>query len=172
MGLFFNHVMINPEKQAALRKATHVSYFLLASKMYSLLDQWLAARAEGKGRFSYSFFNYLSLNWLLDFRKGNLQEHPSIEVLCAQHEANMVFFEKLIMALFYLAVDDLYPDKLESLQASNAFNISKLSLNPNDWNLREMMSERDSPFDFRYIYDEIRMKLTVRQPGQQETPLC
>ena len=159
---FFNFVLIDGEKQAALRKVSTTSYMLLASKLYGLLDEWLAARKEGRGRFTYGFFNYLNQQWLLDFRKGNLQEHETVEQLCAQHAINMTFFEKLIMAVFYLAVDDLYPERLSQLESIRAFDIQQLTLDPSRWDEGFRNVDKPEDFDFRYIYREIRSKLQDR----------
>ena len=159
---FFNYVLIDSEKQAALRKVTNTSYMLLATKLYALLDEWLAARKAGGGRFTYEFFNYLNQQWLLEFRKGNLQEHESIDALCAQHAINMEFFEKLIMAVFYLAVDDLYPERLAQLEPIRAFDISRLTLDPKRWSEVQTNVEKGEDFDFRYIYREMKSKLKLR----------
>lgn len=160
---FFNYVLIDAEKQAALRKVSPTSYMLLATKMYNLLDQWLEARTQGKGRYTYGFFNYLSFPWLLEFRQGNLQEHDSLDALCRQHASNMGFFEKLIMAMFYLAVDDLYPEHLPRLAQANALDVAKISLDPASWDVPDMIVDKGQDFDFRYIYQQIKSSLQLKE---------
>lgn len=159
---FFNQVMTSVDKQAALRQVSTGSFMVLTNKMYGLLDEWVEARKQGGGRYTYGFFNYLSLPFILDYARVNLRVHSTLEDHCAQHKENMAFFERLIMAIFYLAVDDLYSGELESLESATAFNVASLSLNPDGWDLSQMIVNRQSGGDFRTIYHQIRGQLQLR----------
>jgi flavin-dependent dehydrogenase len=166
---FFNDVLTDFDKQAALRKVTKTPYSIMAKKTYQILDQWLLARQQHTNRFSYDFFNYLDLPWLLEFRKGNLQKFEATEALCAQHEVNMDLFANLLVAIFLLAVEDIYPDDFKRIKDSDWFDIRELNLHPSQWDEAKMLISDGAAHQFRDIYSQIRGKFTVAQNPQAES---
>jgi len=158
---FFNNVLTDFDKQAALRKVTKTPYSIIAKKTYEILDQWLLARKQGRSHFTYDFFDYLNLPWLRNFRKGNLQKFDTTQALCLQHEINMTLFTNLLIAIFLLAVEDIYPEDFERIKDSDWFDIRELNLDPSQWNESKMIITDQDTHQFPDIYREIRSKFTI-----------
>jgi len=72
-------------------------FFPLAQRMQRLFIEWAACSS---GRLSYDFLDYLSLDFLREWRLRNLQSGKSTEELIADQHDNMERFEELAQALF------------------------------------------------------------------------
>jgi flavin-dependent dehydrogenase len=156
----YNRTYIDEPLQAAMRGAGAPPVFLLSTKLRSLLAEWLRLRSEHGGRLTYHFFDYLDQSWLSELRQASLRKFDSAGDFAEQYKANKLLLEELVMALYLLAIDDLYPDMLERLKQVPSFNIRKLTLDPKAWQSMAPNAAGSERRNFRRIYDEIRIHLS------------
>ena len=157
----FNRAFVDDAMQAALRPRGVLPLFALAKLIRTLLDEWLEQRVRRGGRLTYDFFDYLAVAWLADLRLASLRKMDSIEALAAQYQSNAELFERLLQALFLLAVEDLYPEEMARLTDIDRLNVQHLTLDPARWDTCGLFEPRSSG-DFRSLYDDIRAQLRVK----------
>ncbi len=159
----FNRTFTDDARQAALRPKGVLPVFALGNLMRALLDEWLQLRSRRGGRLTYDFFNYLNVAWLAELRLASLRKLDSLEALAARYQSNAELFERLLQALFLLAVDDLYPEEMARLNDVQSLNVRHLTLDPAKWDSCGLF-EPQAIGGFRPLYDDIRAQLRVKQP--------
>lgn len=158
----FNRVFTDADKQLALRQTNSASFLELANTMQSFLEQWFEIRSKRGGHLSFQFFDYLSVAWLSSFRTSNLRKIDSMAGLTDQFRANHTLYQDLSQALFLLAVEDLYPQRLDYFARAEQLNVLHMDLNPETWdNGCVFATETVSQTNFRKIYQEIRLQLNT-----------
>jgi len=156
----FNRVFTDADKQLALRQTNSGSFLLLANRMQYLLEQWFELRSRQGGHLSFQFFDYLSVSWLSSFRAANLRKIDSLASLAAQFKANHALYQDLIQALFLLAVEDLYPLRLDYFAQAERLDVLHMDLDPGTWDKGCIRSGTNAPESrFRKIHHEIRVQL-------------
>lgn len=155
----FNSTYLDPEKSAQFRKAT-TRFFSLTQRMQRLFVEWSTQSAV---RLSYEFMDYLSLNFLCEWRLRNLQSGKSTEELIADQHYNMARFEELAQALFLLAVEDVMPEQLERFPDPVWLNAWRVGLDPERWEKERLFEPTSAPRDFSAMYTEIRSRFFVKE---------
>jgi len=155
----FNSTYLDPEKSARFRKAT-TRFFSLTQRMQRLFVEW---STKASGQISYEFMDYLSLNFLREWRLRNLQSGKSTEELIADQHYNMERFEELAQVLFLLAVEDVMPEQLEHFPDPLWLNAWRIGLDPNRWEKDRLFEPISAPRDFSAMYAEIRSRFFVKE---------
>jgi hypothetical protein len=156
----FNRVFTDGEKQAALRQSNSSSFLTLANYMKAFLEQWIDIRERQGGQLTFDFFDYLAVPWLSTFRLANLKKYDSLTGLTAQFKGNHQAYQDLVQALFLLAVEDLYPERLDDFAQAVQFDVLHMDLDPASWDKNRIITaESDSTGSFRKIYREIRTQM-------------
>lgn len=158
----FNRAYTDDEKQATLRPVGVPPVFILSDLVRDLLDDWLRRRRETGGNLTYAFYDYLKTPWLAELRLVNLRTFDSTEELRSRYQQNAELYEALAQAMFLLAVEDLYPEHLARLENARWLNVTRLNLDPAQWDSCGIFEPRSEPREFRHLYDDIRAQLTPR----------
>ncbi|MEM7534632.1 MAG: tryptophan 7-halogenase [Chloroflexota bacterium] len=151
----FNDSYLDPANHRKLNKVT-AGFYPLRQQMIRLFATWSQTT---RGRLSYEFFDYLSLDFLADLRLRNLQTNKTVDELIADQEANMMVIEELAQVLFLIAVEDTMPDKLADMPDPLWLHAWGVDLNSETWEKR-LFQPITPPRDLSAIYNKVREKFT------------
>lgn len=154
----FNDIYLDPKNHKIMRKKT-ADFFSLTRRMQRLFATWAAHSTE---RLTYTFVDYLSLEFLAKLRHRNLQTGKSFVELQADQEENMARLEELAQALFLLAVEDVMPEQLSAFSEPFWLNAWRVNLKPSTWK-KGLFNPKTPPRDFSQMRYEIRSKFHLKE---------
>ncbi len=138
----FNSIFLDEETRRSVRSITG-RFFFLSNAVQKLFVDW---SSKQPGRLSYEFIDYLSIEFLRDFRLRNLRSGKEPAELVEDFKNNMDRFEELAQVLFLLAVEDVEEEHLAQFPAQNTWlNAWAVDLDPQKWEdngLFKPLSER------------------------------
>lgn len=139
---------------------TTARLFSLTQTMQRLWAEWAAL---SPGRLVYDFVDYLSLDFVRQFRLRNLQPDKSLAELLADQEENMRFVEQYAQVVFLLAVEDVLPEAWETVSAQPWLNAWRIGLKPERWESEGLFRPTTPPADLRPMYEEMRQHCSLRK---------
>lgn len=154
----FNQIFLRRECSSAVYQETS-RYYPLAERVHKLFADW----AMRPHRMSFSFFDYLSIPFLLEARTRNLRVGKGTEELVADHRKNMETIEQLAQVLFLLAVEDTMPEQLADLPEPLWLNAWAISLDPSKWKEDGLFTPTTPKRDLRPMWNQIRNLFSVSE---------
>ena len=145
--------------QESYRKISKISagFSVLSKRMYRLFSAWFT---QSQHRLTYDFFDYLSLNFLVELRDRNLQTGKTLEALQADQVQNMACIEMLAQVLFLLAVEDCLPDQFPQFAEPIWLNAWRIDLDPETWS--DGLHQPWTPTrELQPLWQEIRSKFRL-----------
>lgn len=154
----FNDSYLELDEYLQLSKIT-AGFYALTKRMQRLFAAWVAQSTE---RLTYDFLDYLSLDFLDQLRRRNLQTGKSFAELKADQEENMARIEELAQVLFLLAVEDLIPERLAEMPDPLWLNAWRIDLDPATWK-QGLFQPMTTPRDFGEMRHAVRSMFHVRE---------
>lgn len=150
----FNSTFLDPfGKQAQLRLVT-ARFFALTNRMHKMFSDWAAQRSSSS--LTFDFLDYLSLDFLRNYRARNLRSGKEMPELLADAQQNMNIVEELAQVLFLIAVEDVMPKQLHRFPKDTWLNAWQVGLDPERWEADGLFAPESAPRDLNLIKDQVR----------------
>lgn len=146
----FNAVFVDREKSMAVRSVVLRALALLR-RAQAFFAEW-AGKATGGVRFD--FIDYSSCSFLQEVFVRNLKTGKSPGEVAADYQCNLDYLEELAIALFFLAVEDVLPERLENLPGW--INAWAIGLEPERWEGDGLFQPRTALRDSHRLREELR----------------
>ena len=155
----FNSIFLDPfDKHAQIRAITS-GFFGLTTCMQKMFSDW-AKRSPS--HLTFDFFDYLSLDFLRNYRSRNLRSGKEMPELLADHRQNMAIVEELAQVLFLIAVEDALPEHLHRFPKNTWLNAWHVSLDPERWEADGLFAPESDPRDLSPIKEQVRALFRAR----------
>jgi flavin-dependent dehydrogenase len=161
----FNATFLPGKTQQEMRRISGGFFFLTRSMQHLFLD-WAQ---KSPRRISYDFLDYLSLPVMRELQLRNLRPGKSSEQLIADQARNIKRLEEMALAFFFLAVEDVMPERLDELLAHDWLNAWAVTLDADKWEKNGLFRPRTEPGEMSATYQSIRELFSPLPAGMAQT---
>src|SRR5690606_8840101 len=120
---------------------------------------------KSQRRLSYDFLDYLSLPVMTEIQLRNLRPDKSSEQLLADQVKNIKRLEEMALAFFFLAVEDVMPERLDELLEHDWLNAWAATLDVDRWEKNGLFNPRTEPGEMLSTYESIRKLFSPAPDG-------
>lgn len=157
----FNATFLPGETQQEMRRISG-GFFFLTRTMQQLFLDWAK---KSQRRLSYDFLDYLSLPVMTEIQLRNLRPDKSSEQLLADQVKNIKRLEEMALAFFFLAVEDVMPERLDELLEHDWLNAWAATLDVDRWEKNGLFNPRTEPGEMLSTYESIRKLFSPAPDG-------
>lgn len=151
----FNDIYLDDMKSREIRKVT-ATFSSLSVRVKQLFKEWEKVTNR---TFTFKFIDYLSVPFVKEIYKRNLSTGKSIDELVEDMRQNVVVLENFARAIFLLAIEDAFPDKMDEIDDFATIDGHAVSLRPEVWT-RDGLFEEGKMIN-RELFDDIRTQLVA-----------
>jgi len=160
----FNSIFLDPFDKHAQIRAITAPFFALTTGMQKMFGDWAKLSPS---HLTFDFFDYLSLDFLRNYRSRNLRSGKEMPELLADARQNMATVEELAQALFLIAVEDVMPEQLHRFPDNTWLNAWHVGLDPERWESDGLFTPESAPRDLTPIREQIRALFRARSEDSQ-----
>jgi flavin-dependent dehydrogenase len=161
----FNGVFLDPSADAYLKKSS-LRFFSIAYNMEAFFNDW---KERTPNKFTFHFIDYLSIPFLKQIYNRNLKKGKSIQQVEEDFELNLKEIEVIVQAMFWIAVEDVYPDKIELWHEKPWINAWVITLDIDKWDQKQLFQPETTPTDVNAVYHQLRTLFHIRKDSNATT---
>lgn len=148
----FNSIYLNRETTTDL-KAVTLRFFSMAYNVEDFFNEW---KQLTPNNYTFSFIDYLSIPFLKKIYDRNVKKGKSAEQLKTEYEQNLVDIEIFVQSLFWIALEDVYPEMTDLISRKPWLNAWAITLDVSSWNTKQLFSPDTPPADINETYTQLK----------------
>ncbi|NLR62441.1 FAD-dependent oxidoreductase [Chitinophaga polysaccharea] len=148
----FNSIYLTREATTDMKEVT-LRFFSMAYNVEDFFNEW---KQLTPNNYTFSFIDYLSIPFLRKIYDRNVKKGKSTEQLKAANEQNLVDIEIFAQCLFWIALEDVYPEMTDLVSRKPWLNAWAITLDISSWNTKHLFSPDTPPADISETYTQLK----------------
>ncbi|HVI47933.1 MAG TPA: hypothetical protein VM802_23905 [Chitinophaga sp.] len=148
----FNSIYLNRETNTDLKETT-LRFFSIAYNVEGFFNEWKELTPDNQ---TFRFIDYLSIPFLKRIYDRNVKKGKSGKQLKTDFEQNLRDIEVFVQSLFWIALEDVYPQMQELISRRPWLNSWAITLDVSSWEVKRLFSPDTPPVDINDTYAQLK----------------